>query len=73
MKAITYSSFGPAADVLHVQDIEIAPPGPGEVQVDLHFSGVNPSDVKARAGARAGVTELPYPAIIPHSDGAGVI
>jgi NADPH2:quinone reductase len=73
MKAITYTSFGPAADVLHLRDIEFAPPGPGEVQVDLYFSGVNPSDVKARAGARAGVTELPYPAIIPHSDGAGVI
>jgi NADPH2:quinone reductase len=73
MKAITYTAFGPAGDVLRLQDIDIKAPGPGEVQVDMRFSGVNPSDVKARAGARAGVTELPYPMIIPHSDGSGVI
>ncbi len=36
----------------------------------MHTSGVNPSDVKARAGARGPVT---YPYVIPHSDGAGVI
>lgn len=73
MKAVTYRAFGPAADVLKIEDMDCPAPAPGEVTVDLQFSGVNPSDVKARAGARAGVTELPYPAIIPHSDGAGVI
>lgn len=73
MHAITYRAFGPATDVLSLQEIETPPPAPGEVQVELAFSGVNPSDVKARAGARAGVTELPFPTIIPHSDGAGVI
>ncbi len=73
MKAVTYRAFGPAADVLQIEDMDCPAPAPGEVTVDLQFSGVNPSDVKARAGARAGVTELPYPAIIPHSDGAGVI
>lgn len=71
MKAITYTDFGPAAEVLCLEDIDLAPPGPGEVQVNLHFSGVNPSDVKKRAGASG--PEFPYPAIIPHSDGAGVI
>ncbi|MBI6629701.1 NADPH:quinone reductase [Pontibaca salina] len=73
MKAVTYRAFGTAADVLQIEDIACPDPAPGEVTVDLQFSGVNPSDVKARAGARAGATELPYPAIIPHSDGAGVI
>jgi len=34
------------------------------------MSGVNPSDVKARAGARGTLT---YPCVIPHSDGAGII
>lgn len=33
----------------------------------------NPSDIKARAGGRPGVTKPPFPTIIPHSDGAGVI
>ncbi|MFT7594018.1 MAG: NADPH2:quinone reductase [Paracoccaceae bacterium] len=73
MQAATYTAFGPASDVLRLQEIDNPLPGPGEVRVDLAYSGVNPSDVKARAGARAGVTDLPFPLIIPHSDGAGVI
>jgi NADPH:quinone reductase len=73
VKAITYTRFGAATDVLQLQDIAAVDPAAGEVQVEMRFSGVNPSDVKARAGARAGVTELAYPTIIPHSDGAGVI
>lgn len=73
MKAITYSAFGPAADVLKLEDLPPEAPQPGEVTVDLAYSGVNPSDIKARAGARPGVTKPPYPKIVPHSDGAGVI
>jgi NADPH2:quinone reductase len=73
MKAVTYRAFGPAARVLSVEEIDRPDPGPGEVVVDIAFSGVNPSDVKARGGARAGVTEMPFPVIVPHSDGSGVI
>jgi NADPH2:quinone reductase len=73
MKAIAYSAFGAAADVLHLTDLPTPDPAPGEVLVRLSHSGVNPSDVKARAGARPGVTQLPFPQIVPHSDGAGVI
>ena len=36
----------------------------------MKSSGINPSDVKIRAGARG---ELQYPIIIPHSDGGGII
>lgn len=73
MKAITYAAFGPAADVLKLEDLPPEAPQPGEVTVDLAYSGVNPSDIKARAGARPGVTKPPYPKIVPHSDGAGII
>ncbi|MCX8955166.1 alcohol dehydrogenase catalytic domain-containing protein, partial [Ruegeria sp. NA] len=73
MRAVTYSAFGDAVDVLRIQNIPPSSPGPGEVTVELSFSGVNPSDIKARAGARPGVTEPPFPLIVPHSDGAGVI
>ncbi|MBJ6372483.1 NADPH:quinone reductase [Sedimentitalea arenosa] len=73
MRAVTYSAFGSAQDVLRLQDIETPPPGPGEVTVDLAFSGINPSDVKARAGSRPGVTKPPFPVVIPHSDGAGTV
>lgn len=73
MRAIGYSQFGPAADVLGLEDLPTPDPGPGEVLVALELSGVNPSDVKARAGSRPGVTRPPYPLIVPHSDGAGTI
>lgn len=73
MRAITYSTFGAAADVLHLTDIATPTPGPGEVLVRLERSGVNPSDVKARAGTRPGVTKPAFDQIVPHSDGAGVI
>lgn len=73
MRAVGYQAYGAAADVLSVIEIDRARPGPTEVCVELAFSGVNPSDVKARAGARPGATQPPFPLIVPHSDGAGTI
>ncbi|MCU9848484.1 NADPH:quinone reductase [Defluviimonas sp. WL0024] len=72
MKAVWYEAFGPAAEVLTVGALPDPVPGPGEVLVRLRASGVNPSDVKLRAGARAGAV-MAWPRIVPHSDGAGVI
>ncbi|WP_170608402.1 NADPH:quinone reductase [Ruegeria arenilitoris] len=72
MKAITYREFGPAADVLEVTDMPVPSPGPGEVLVRVKASGINPSDVKLRGGARPGAA-MQYAVVIPHSDGAGVI
>ena len=45
-------------------------PHTGEVRVKLATSGVNPSDVKSRAGA---TRKIAWPRVIPQSDGAGVI
>ncbi|MEM8571981.1 MAG: NADPH:quinone reductase [Pseudomonadota bacterium] len=73
MRAITYESFGPADAVLQAVEMPDPQPAAGDVLIRLKTSGVNPSDVKARAGARPGVTKPPFPRIIPHSDGAGVI
>ena len=73
MQAIAYSAFGAAGEVLTLRDLPTPSPAPGEVLVRLKTSGVNPSDVKARAGARPGVTKPPFDVIIPHSDGAGTI
>ncbi|WP_299586924.1 NADPH:quinone reductase [uncultured Tateyamaria sp.] len=73
MRAITYSTFGAASDVLALVDLPTPAPGPGDVLVELAVSGVNPSDVKARGGTRPGVTKPPFDQIIPHSDGAGTI
>lgn len=71
MLAATYSQTGPAADVLSVGAFETPIAGPGEVLVRVHASGINPSDVKRRAGWIEAI--LPHPVVIPHSDGAGQI
>ncbi|BEP58821.1 MULTISPECIES: NADPH:quinone reductase [unclassified Variovorax] len=73
MKAVWYEEVGAARSVLKCGERQIPVPGVGEVLVRLHASGVNPSDVKARAGTRGGKSELPYPFVVPHSDGAGVV
>jgi len=71
MRAAIYTTKGPAADVLRVIEKSDPEPAAGEVRVKLAFSGVNPSDVKSRAGASA--RGGGYPEVIPHSDGAGTI
>lgn len=72
MKAAWYERFGPASEVLELGEMATPDPAPGEVLVRVHATGINPSDVKLRAGARPGAT-MAYPRCIPHSDGAGVI
>lgn len=71
MRAAFYERTGPASEVLHFEEIATPVPGPGEVRVKVAWSGVNPSDVKARAGLRT--QTLPFPRIVPHSDGSGMI
>ena len=73
MKAVTYSKFGSASEVFKIENLNDPIAGVGEVVVKLHYSAVNPSDVKARAGGRPGVTKPPFPKIIPNSDGSGLI
>ena len=70
MQAAWYAAIGSAEEVLHVGEIDDPSPLVGEVLVEIKTSGVNPSDVKTRAGARG---ELQFPRIIPHSDGGGII
>ncbi|HEX3963348.1 MAG TPA: NADPH:quinone reductase [Trebonia sp.] len=70
MRAAVYRETGPARDVLRIEEVGRPAPGPGEVLVRIHASGVNPTDCKARSGATARpVDEFQ----VPHQDGAGVI
>ncbi len=69
MRAAIYEKTGPAQDVISIVELETPRAGPGDVRIHLYSSGVNPSDVKSRAGVRPMI----YPRVIPHSDGAGVI
>lgn len=70
MKAIWYENTGPANDVLRYGDMDMPQPKTGEVRVRIAASGVNPSDVKSRAGARG---PLAFNRVVPHSDGAGIV
>ena len=70
MKAAWYERTGEAIQVLEVGVIDDPAPKKGEVLVSLKTSGLNPSDVKTRAGARG---DLSYSRIIPHSDGGGIV
>ena len=70
MQAAYYESVGPALEVIRVGERPTPQPAPGEVRIRMHASGVNPSDVKSRAGSRG---PLAWPWVIPHSDGAGII
>lgn len=71
MRAILYERTGPAADVLRVSDVRAPSAAPGEVLVRIAASGINPADVKRRAGW--GGMQMGHPRIIPHCDGAGTI
>ena len=46
-------------------------PRAGEVRIRVAFSGVNPGDVKKREDAFG--VGMPYPRVIPHSDGSGTV
>jgi NADPH2:quinone reductase len=71
MRAGWYERNGAAREVLTVGELPAPQAGPGEVRVRGHASGVNPSDVKRRAGFRG--QTITDPRVIPHSDGAGII
>jgi NADPH2:quinone reductase len=71
MRAVWYERPGRAADVLQVGEMPDPTPGAGEVRVRLSRPGINPGDTKKRADWVG--YGMPYPRVIPHSDGAGVI
>src|SRR3954452_3868651 len=71
MKAAWYERQGEARDVLTIGDMEDPQPQAGEVRIRVAVSGINPGDVKKRQDAFG--VGMPYPRVIPHSDGAGTV
>lgn len=69
MKAAWYEKQGPARDVLVVGEMPDSIPAAGEVRIRIAASGINPGDIKKRENAFG--YGMPYPRVIPHSDGAG--
>ncbi|MBM3486311.1 MAG: NADPH:quinone reductase [Alphaproteobacteria bacterium] len=70
MRAVYYERRGAAREVLVVGERAKPKAARGEVLVRVAVSGVNPSDVKTRAGQTVPMTA---PLVIPHCDGAGTI
>jgi NADPH2:quinone reductase len=71
MRAAWYEKQGTPRDVLTVGEMPDPEPGAGEVRLRIVASGINPGDAKK-------VTDvfglgMPYPRVIPHSDGAGTV
>jgi NADPH2:quinone reductase len=71
MRAAWYEKQGASRDVLVVGNMDDPQPGAGEVRIRVAFSGVNPGDVKKRQDAFG--VGMPYPRVIPHSDGSGTV
>jgi NADPH:quinone reductase-like Zn-dependent oxidoreductase len=70
-KSITFSEYG-AADVLHIQDVDLPEPGPGQLRIKVRAAGVNPLDTKIREGVMKQVFPVRFPGV-PGVEGAGVI
>ena len=71
MRAVWYDRRGPAHEVLQIGELPDPEPATGEVRVRVSLSGVNPGDTKKRAGWLN--SPMPFPRVIPHSDGSGVV
>jgi NADPH:quinone reductase len=71
MRAAWYEKQGNARDVLIVGEMDDPQPRTGEVRIRVAFSGINPGDVKKRQDSFG--LGMPYPRVIPHSDGSGTV
>ena len=71
MRAAWYEQRGSARDTLVVGEMPDPEPGPGELRIAVAVSALSPGDVKKRAGWQG--SPMPFPRVVPHSDGAGVV
>src|SRR6266853_978018 len=71
MRAAWYEKQGPAREVLMFGEMPDPLPAGGEVRIRIAASGINPGDIKKRQDSFG--YGMPYPRVIPHSDGAGQV
>src|SRR5271167_3085301 len=69
MKAIRVREFG-GPELLRIEDVPDPQPGPKQLVVRIHATGVNPVDTYMRAGVYPRKPALPY---TPGTDAAGTI
>ncbi len=71
MKAVRFDHYG-GVDVLHVADVPVPEPGPGQVLVQVKAAGINPGEAKIRDG----LMDARFPATFPSGEGsdlAGIV
>ena len=69
MRSVVYRRTGDES-VLELVERPVPEPGPGEVRVRIHRSGVNPTDWKSRSRDPGTPVDPPQ---VPNQDGAGVV
>jgi NADPH:quinone reductase len=70
-RAVRFDRYG-GPEVLYVTDVELPPPPPGEVLVEVRAAGINPGE----SGIRTGALAARFPAVFPEGEGsdlAGVV
>ncbi|HEY0816521.1 MAG TPA: NADP-dependent oxidoreductase, partial [Pseudonocardia sp.] len=65
MRAVRYDGFGGTA-VLHIDDVAVPEPAPGEVLVKVAAAGINPGEVNIREGMLA----QRFPSTFPSGQGS---
>lgn len=68
-RAIRVHEFG-EPEVMHLEEVELPEPAPGQVLVRVEAVGVNPVDTYIRSGSYGALPALPY---TPGMDGAGTV
>jgi NADPH:quinone reductase-like Zn-dependent oxidoreductase len=71
MRAVVFDTFGDP-DVLHVAEVDVPEPGPGQIRIKVRAVGVNPVDAAIRSGTMQSVFPTPLPAILG-IDVAGIV
>jgi NADPH2:quinone reductase len=70
MKAVVFEQFGDPAVVLHVREVPVPEPGPGQVRVRMISSPINPSDLLVVRGQYGRPPKLPA---TPGFEGVGTV
>jgi NADPH:quinone reductase-like Zn-dependent oxidoreductase len=70
MKAMVFDRFGEPSEVLQLQDVAVAEPGPGQVRIRMLLSPINPSDLLVVRGQYGRLPALPA---TPGFEGVGII